>query len=102
VAPLNPLEGLYAAVTRRTLDGATPDGWVPAQKITIEEALRAYTTANAYAGFQDERLGTLEAGKYADFVVLSENLFEIDPVAIPNVQVLRTVIGGQERYVAAR
>jgi len=99
VAPLDPLEGIYAAVTRRTLDGATPDGWVPAQKITVEEALRAYTINNAYAGFQDGRLGTLEPGKYADFVVLSDNLLEIDPVAIPDVQVVRTVVGGKEQYL---
>ena len=98
VAPLNPLLGIYAAVTRRTLDGAHPDGWVPEQKITVEEALRAYTSANAYAGFQEERLGTLEPGKYADFVVLSENLFEIEPVDIPSVRVLRTVVGGREVY----
>ena len=99
VAPIDPLEGIYAAVTRRTLDGANPDGWVPQQKITVEEALHAYTAANAYAGFQEARLGTLEPGKWADFVVLSESLFEIDPVAIPDVRVLRTVVGGQDQYV---
>ncbi len=98
VAPISPLEGIYAAVTRRTLDGANPDGWVPQEKITVEEALRAYTAANAFAGFQEERLGTLEAGKWADFVVLSGNLFEIDPVEIKAVRVLRTVVGGQEQY----
>lgn len=100
VAPISPMEGIYAAVTRRTLDGANPEGWVPKQKITVEEALRAYTSASAYAGFQEQRLGTLEAGKWADFVVLSDNLFEIDPAAIREVQVLRTVVGGKERYVA--
>ena len=100
VAPINPLEGIYAAVTRRTLDGANPDGWVPQQKITVEEALRAYTAANAYAGFQEARLGTLEPGKWADFVVLSDSLFEIDPTNIPSVRVLRTVVGGQDQFVA--
>ena len=100
VAPLNPLEGIYAAVTRRTLDGAHPDGWVPQQKITVEEALRAYTAANAYAGYQEKRLGTLETGKWADFVVLSGNLFEIDPVEIKTVRVLRTVVEGREQYLA--
>ena len=101
MAPLSPLEGIYAAVTRRTLDGAHPEGWVPQQKITVEEALRAYTAANAYAGFQEARLGTLERGKGADFVVLSGNLFEINPVEITSVRVLRTVVGGQDQYVAA-
>ena len=100
MAPLNPLEGIYAAVTRRTLDGAYPEGWVPQEKITVEEALRAYTAANAYAGYQEERLGMLEAGKWADFVVLSGNLFEIDPVEIQAVRVLRTIVGGREQYSA--
>jgi predicted amidohydrolase YtcJ len=98
VAPLSPLEGIYAAVTRRTIDGKNPGGWVPAQKITVEEALRAYTAGGAWAGFQEDRLGTLEPGKLADFVVLSEDLFKIDPVAIREVKVLRTVVGGRESY----
>lgn len=100
VAPLAPLEGIYAAVTRRTIDGANPDGWVPEEKIPLEEALRAYTSANAWAGFQDDRLGMLKPGYLADFVVLSENLFEIDPVEIVNVSVLRTIVGGREVYAA--
>jgi predicted amidohydrolase YtcJ len=100
VAPIAPLEGIYAAVTRRTLDGKNPGGWVPAQKITVEEALRAYTAGGAWAGFQEDRLGTLEPGKLADFVVLSEDLFKIDPVAIRDVKVLRTVVGGKESYKA--
>lgn len=70
------------------------------ERIQTTYALRAYTAANAYAGYQEERLGTLEAGKWADLVVLSGNLFEIDPVAIQAVRVLRTVVGGQERYSA--
>ncbi len=100
VAPISPLEGIYAAVTRRTLDGANPGGWVPQQKIGVEEALRAYTAANAYAGFQEARLGTLEPGKWADFVVLSGNLFALDPVEIETIRVLRTIVGGLEQYVA--
>jgi hypothetical protein len=100
VAPLNPLEGVYAAVTRRTLDGANPDGWVPDQKIRVEEALRAYTRANAWAGFQEDRLGMLRPGLLADFVVLSDNVFELDPARLATVRVLRTIVGGQTRYVA--
>ncbi len=95
VAPLSPLEGIYAAVTRRTLDGANPDGWVPAEKISLEEALRCYTVNNAYAGFQEDRLGMLREGMLADFVVLSGDLFTIDPEAIREVKVLRTVVGGR-------
>ncbi|NUO78574.1 amidohydrolase [candidate division KSB1 bacterium] len=100
VAPIEPLLGIYAAVTRRTTDGANPNGWVPEEKITLEEALRAYTSGDAYAGFQENRLGTLEPNKLADFVVLSEDLFAIDPVNIPNVRVLRTVVGGRESFIA--
>jgi predicted amidohydrolase YtcJ len=100
VAPIDPLQSIYAAVTRRTTDGANPDGWVPEEKISVEEALRAYTAGNAYAGFQENRLGTLEPKKLADFVVLSEDLFAIDPVRIPEVKVLRTVVGGRESFVS--
>lgn len=98
VAPLNPLEGIYAAVTRRTLDDKNPSGWVPQEKISVEEALRCYTKNNAYAGFQEDKLGLLKAGMLADFVVLSEDLLKIAPERIREVQVLRTVVGGVERY----
>ncbi len=100
VAPLDPLLGIDAAVTRRTLDGGHPDGWVPEQKIGVEEALRAYTAANAYAGFQEDLLGTLEVGKAADFVVLSDDLLEIDPIRIPEVRVLATVVDGERVFEA--
>ncbi|MGH7444862.1 MAG: amidohydrolase, partial [Longimicrobiales bacterium] len=94
VAPIDPLLGIYAAVTRRTTDGANPDGWVPAQKISVEEALRAYTAANAYGAFREEELGTLEPGRLADLVVLSENLIVIDPLRMPDVQVDYTIVDG--------
>ncbi len=100
VAPISPIEGIYAAVTRRTLDGRNPGGWVPEQKITIADALRAYTSGGAWAGFQEDRLGTLEPGKLADFVVLSADLFQVDPAEIQKVRVLRTVVGGREVYAA--
>ena len=99
VAPLNPLEGIYAAVTRRTLDGANPGGWVPQEKISVEEALRCYTDANAYAGFQEDKLGKLKEGHLADFVILSDNLFEIPPEQIKDVEVVRTVVNGEAVYV---
>ena len=99
VAPLNPLEGIYAAVTRRTLDGANPKGWMPQEKISVEEALRCYTAANAYAGYQEGRLGVLKPGYRADFVILSENIFEVAPERIKEVEVLRTVVNGEAVYV---
>ncbi|SDE26580.1 amidohydrolase [Kordiimonas lacus] len=100
VAPLDPIMGIYAAVTRQTLDGANPDGWIPDEKISVLEALRAYTVNNAYAGYQEDKLGLIKPGYLADFVVLSDNLFAIDPVAIKDVSVLRTAIGGVDRYRA--
>ena len=95
VAPLDPLYGIYAAVTRRTTDGANPGGWVPEQKITVEEALAAYTANSAYACFMEDRLGTLEPGKYADLVVLEHSIFEIDPVAIEKLRVDLTMVAGE-------
>ncbi|MEQ9105381.1 MAG: amidohydrolase [Rhodothermales bacterium] len=99
VAPLNPLLGVYAAVTRRTIDDANPGGWVPAQKITVQEALESYTVRNAWAGFSDAFSGAIEPGLRADFVVLSRNLLEIDPETIPDVRVMRTVIDGEEVFI---
>ncbi len=98
VAPLNPILGLYAAVTRRTLDGRHPEGWVPEEKISLAEALHAYTLASAYAGFQDDRLGSLRPGKWADIVVLDEDLFRLDPEAWPQVRVRYTIVGGRVVY----
>ncbi len=95
VAPIDPLLGMYAAVTRRTIDGATPNGWVPAQKISVVEALTAYTATNAYASFLDRELGTLKPGKYADLVVLSDDIFAIDPVEMERVSVVLTIVEGR-------
>ncbi len=100
VAPLSPLEGVYAAVTRRTTDGANPDGWQPQEKITVEEALTAYTVTNAYAGFEEDIAGTLETGKRADFVVLSDDPRSIDPVTIRDIKVLATMIDGDRVFQA--
>ncbi|MEO1203345.1 MAG: amidohydrolase [Pseudomonadota bacterium] len=100
VAPATPIEGIYAAVTRRTLDGQNPDGWVPEQKITVEQALRAYTVEGAYASFDEDRKGMLKAGMLADIVVLSEDLFALPPEELANVQVWATYVGGEAVYEA--
>ena len=100
VAPPTPLEGIYAAVTRRTFDGAHPDGWVPAQKVTVDEALRAYTAGSAYAGFADGDLGTLEAGKLADFVLVDRDLTRAPPETLRDARVALTVVGGRVAYEA--
>jgi hypothetical protein len=98
VAPLNPLFGVYAAVTRRTLDDKNPGGWVPRQKISVEETVRAYTAGSAYAEFQEGEKGTLIAGKLADFIMLSEDIFTIDPARIDKVKVLTTVVNGKVAF----
>lgn len=95
VAPLNPLFGVYAAVTRRTLDDKNPNGWIPEQKISVEETVRAFTWGSAYAEFQENVKGTLEPGKLADFVILSDDIFTIDPVKIRDAKVLVTVVDGK-------
>jgi predicted amidohydrolase YtcJ len=94
VAPLDPMLGLYAAVTRRTIDGANPEGWVPQQRITVDETLAAYTTASAYAAFMEDALGSLEPGKLADLVVLSRDVRAIDPVEIEGVVADLTMVDG--------
>ncbi len=95
VAPATPIEGIYAAVTRRTLDEANPGGWVPAQKITVEQALRAYTYEGAYASFEEHRKGTLKEGMLADMVLLDRDLTEIAPESIRDARVVKTIVGGR-------
>jgi predicted amidohydrolase YtcJ len=95
VAPINPLWGVYAAVTRRTLDHKNPAGWLPEQKISVDETVRAFTWGSAFAEFQDKVKGTIEVGKLADFVVLSDDIFSIDPIKIWDVKVLITVVDGK-------
>jgi predicted amidohydrolase YtcJ len=102
VAPPTPLEGIYAAVTRRTLDDKNPEGWVPEQKITVDQALAAYTKNGAYASFEEKIKGTLEQGKLADFTVISDDLTEIDPVTIRDAQILQTWVGGKKVFDAEK
>ena len=100
VAPATPLEGIYAAVTRRTLDGANPEGWVPTQKVTVEQALHAYTTVAAYASFDEDLKGALKPGLLADFVMLDRDITRIAPESIRDAKVLRTVVGGRVVYTS--
>jgi predicted amidohydrolase YtcJ len=95
VAPPTPIEGIYAAVTRRTLDGENPDGWVPEQKVSVEQALTAYTNTGAYASFEEDRKGRLAPGYLADFVVLDRDLTAIPPETIRDARVLHTFVGGR-------
>jgi predicted amidohydrolase YtcJ len=101
VAPLNPMLGLYAAVTRATLDGKHPGGWVPEEKITLPEAIYAYTMGSAFAEFQEKQKGSITRGKLADMVLLSDDLFHIKSEAIRDVKVETTIVGGKVVYTAA-
>jgi predicted amidohydrolase YtcJ len=98
VAPLNPMLTLYAATTRATLDGKNPDGWFPDQKLTIKEAIDAYTMGSAYAEFQENEKGSITPGKLADMVLLSDDVLTIDPVKIRDVKILKTWVGGKLTY----
>lgn len=98
VAPLNPLLGLYAAVTRRTLDDKNPNGWIPEQKISIKDAIKCYTINSAYAAFEENIKGSIEVGKLADLIVLSDDILSIDPVKIKDVKVEMTMFDGKIIY----
>jgi predicted amidohydrolase YtcJ len=102
VAPLNPMAGLKAAVTRQTLDGKYPDGWVPEQKITLEEAIRAYTLGAAYAEFQDQAKGSITLGKLADLVMLDRDIFAIAASGLDQVKVAITIVDGKVVYETKR
>ena len=101
VAPLNPMLTLYAATTRATLDGKNPGGWFPEQKLTMAEAVQAYTMGSAYAEFQENDKGSITVGKLADMVIVSEDIFSIDPTKIRDVKVLRTIVGGKTVWNAS-
>jgi predicted amidohydrolase YtcJ len=98
VAPLDPMLGLYAAVTRATLDGKKPGGWIPEEKITLPEAIEAYTTGAAFTEFQEKEKGSITPGKLADMVIVGDNIFDLKPEAIRNVKVKITIVGGKVVY----
>ena len=98
VAPMQPLMGIYAAATRRTLDDKHPGGWVPEQKISVAEAIRAYTMGSAYASFNERNKGSIEPGKLADMVVLSDDILEIAPAEIEKTRVVATIFDGKIIY----
>lgn len=100
VAPLDPLLTVYAAVTRATLDGKNPNGWFPEQKLSVAEAIEAYTMGSAYAEFQENEKGSITTGKLADMVLLSDDIFSIAPEKIRDVRVVKTFVGGRLVYDA--
>jgi len=98
VAPLDPMLTIYAAVTRRTLDGKNPNGWVPEQRISVEEAVQAYTVGSAYAEFQEAVKGSLTPGKLADIVIIDSDIFTIKPEEIERAKVVMTLLDGRVVY----
>ncbi|HSW56036.1 MAG TPA: amidohydrolase [Ignavibacteriaceae bacterium] len=98
VAPLNPMLGIYAAVTRQTVDGKNPNGWIPEEKLSVEEAIKCYTLNAAYASYEEKIKGSIEPGKLADLVVLSDDILSIDPVKIKDVVVEMTIFDGEIVY----
>ena len=94
----NPFFGIHAAVTRQDAAGNPIAGWYPEQEMSLKEAFRCFTLDAAYAGHQEKTLGSLEAGKYADFIVIDRDLFKISPYDIHNISVLETWVGGRQVY----
>jgi predicted amidohydrolase YtcJ len=98
VVPLNPLLGIHSAMTRQTSDGKHPNGWIPEEKITLEQAVTAYSSGSAYAEFAENEKGSLTIGKLADIVVLDTNLGDASPESIKEARVLSTIVGGKVAY----
>jgi len=99
VEKVNPLLGIYSAMTRQDLSGNPEGGWFPAERVTFYEALQGFTIHGAYAAFQEHKLGSITPGKLADFIVLEYDLSKISPIEIPKVNILQTFIGGRRVYI---
>jgi hypothetical protein len=98
VVTLNPWYGVQNALTRQTREGDPPDGFIPHERISLEDAIKAYTLDAAYAGRREKTEGSVEPGKLADLIVLSQDLFKIEPNQIANTEVLLTMVGGKVVY----
>jgi len=94
----NPMLGIYAAITRQDVTGWPEKGWFPEQRMTIEEAIKGFTIWAAYSAFQEDVLGSIEKGKYADFTVLDRDILEVEPKEILTTRAIYTIIGGKIRY----
>jgi predicted amidohydrolase YtcJ len=95
---MDPLMGIYAAVTRSTLDGKHPNGWIPEQKISVAEAIKAFTLGPAFASFDEGIKGSIETGKLADIVVLSDDILQMKPALLNTVKVMMTIFDGRVVY----
>ncbi len=100
VAEMDPLVGIYTALTRKGLDDETDSAWIPQQTVGLETALRAYTLDGAYANFVEGNRGSIAAGKYADLILMSDDLFEIPPEKIKDARVVLTLVSGKQAHQA--
>ena len=98
VVTINPWYGLQNAVTRETVDRTPAGGWLPEQRISVAAAIRAYTLDAAYAGHREKTEGSIDPGKLADFIIVSQDLFTVDPHQLRQTEVLMTVVGGKVVY----
>jgi len=97
----NPFPGLSAAVSRQDMQGQPPGGWIPAERLTFAQALAAFTRGAAYAGFSEDRIGSLDPGKWADFILIDRDPTKVDPIALGNTQVLETWVAGKRVWQRA-
>jgi len=98
VVTLSPWPGLQNAVTRQTTDGEPQGGWIPSESISIADAVKGYTLNAAFAGHREKTEGSIEPGKLADLIIVSQNLFEIDPHRLVDTKVILTMVGGRVVY----
>jgi predicted amidohydrolase YtcJ len=100
VVTLNPWEGIQTAVTRQTSEGKPEAGFVPGQRLTVPQAIEGYTLGAAFAGRRETTEGSLEIGKLADLIIVSQNVLEIAPANLGKTKVLTTILGGRVVYQA--
>jgi predicted amidohydrolase YtcJ len=101
VESANPFPGLSAAISRQDMSGQPPSGWIPAQRLTLGEALHAFTGGAAYAGFAEQKIGTLEPGKWADFIIIDRNPTKVDAQSLARTEVLETWVAGKKVWSRA-
>jgi predicted amidohydrolase YtcJ len=98
VAPLDPLRGIFEAVNRTTVDGEPAGGWLPDEKLSLADAIRAFTSGAAWASFDEQRKGTLERDMLADIVIMSTDLFALPPDRLLEAEVVMTIVDGKIVY----